>query len=176
MLQKEEVLDTSIKASKEQIQEVDQQTHLLRGVLQNKSLCLDKLRDHGLSRGTLPLSRAAPTGLSRCSRSQIDRTHYGAHHQPLRRRRPEKKKKTIRRRQQLTRVPSRTHLSLLQQGRRSVSKSSQTRRTAHLPPAPGHPTPFDLPKDLQTGFNCDQTRIQRQHQIRIQGKRNQMHT
>jgi len=93
LLRKEEALDTSITVSKDQIQIVDQQTHLLRGVLQNESLRLDKLRDHGLSRSALPLSRAAPTGLSQCSRSRVDRAHDRAHSLPLRRgRMPEKKK------------------------------------------------------------------------------------
>ena len=71
---------------------IDQQPHLLRGVLQHEFLRLDQLQDHDLSRSTLPLSRAAPTRLSRCSRSRVDRAHYGAHRLPHRRRRPEKKK------------------------------------------------------------------------------------
>ena len=93
LLQKEEVLDTSITKSKKQMQAIDQQPHLLRGVLQHEFLRLNKLRDHVLSRSALPLSRAAPTRLSRCSRSRVDRAHYRAHRLSLRRgRRPEKKK------------------------------------------------------------------------------------
>ena len=92
LLQKEEVLDTSITKSKKQMQAIDQQPHLLRGVLQHEFLRLNKLRDHALSRSALPLSRAAPTGFSRCSRSRVGRAHYGTHRMPLRRRRPEKKK------------------------------------------------------------------------------------
>src|SRR6185503_1384659 len=66
---------------------------LLRGVLQNESLCPDKLRDNALSRSTLPLSRAAPTRLNRRSRSRVDRTHDRANRLPLgRRRRPKKRK------------------------------------------------------------------------------------
>ena len=63
LLQEEEVQDTSITISKDQIRTSDQQTHLLRGVLLNESFRLDKLRDHGLPRSALPLSRAAPTRL-----------------------------------------------------------------------------------------------------------------
>ena len=93
VLQKEEVPDTSITISKDQIRTSDQQTHLLRGVLLNESFRLDKLRDHGLSRSALPLSGAAPTRLGRRSRSRVDRAHDRAHSLPLRRgRMPEKKK------------------------------------------------------------------------------------
>jgi len=67
--------------------------HLLRGGLQHEFLRLDKLWDHALSRSALPLSRATPTGLSRRSRSRVDRAHDRAHSLPLRRgRMPEKKK------------------------------------------------------------------------------------
>ena len=93
VLQKEEVLDTSITISKDQIRIFDQQTHLLRGMLQNESLRLDKLRDYGLHRSALHPSRAAPSGLSRHCRSRVGRAHDRTHHLPLRRgRRPEKKK------------------------------------------------------------------------------------
>ena len=92
VLQMEEVLDTSITVSKDQIRTFDQQTHLLRGMLQNKSLRLDKLRDYGLPRSTLPPSRAAPSGLNRHSRSRVSRAHDRTHRLPLRRgRRPKKK-------------------------------------------------------------------------------------
>ena len=78
---------------KQKRQAVDQQSDLLRGVLQHEFLRLNKLRDHALSRSALPLSRAAPTGLSQCSRSRVDKAHDRAHRLPLRRgRRPEKKK------------------------------------------------------------------------------------
>ena len=93
VLQMEEVLDTSITVSKDQIRTFDQQTHLLRGLLQNKSLRLDKLRDYGLLRSALHPSRAAPSGLSQRSRSRVGRAHDRTHRLPLRRgRRPEKKK------------------------------------------------------------------------------------
>ena len=93
VLQKEEVPDTSITISKDQIRTFYQQTHLLRGVLQNESLRLDKLRDHSLPRSALPPSRAAPSGLSQRSRRRVGRAHDRTHNLPLRRgRMPEKKK------------------------------------------------------------------------------------
>ena len=93
VLQKKEVLNTSITVSKDQIRIFDQQTHLLRGMLQNESLRLDKLRDYGLPRSALPPSRAAPSGLSRHSRSRVGRAHDRTHRLPLRRGwMPEKKK------------------------------------------------------------------------------------
>ena len=76
------------------MQAIDQQPHLLRGMLQHESLRLNKLLDHALSRSALPLSRAAPTGLSRRSRSRDGSAHYGTHRLPLGgRRRSEKKKR-----------------------------------------------------------------------------------
>jgi hypothetical protein len=62
-------------------------------VLQHEFLRLNKLRDHALSRSTLPLNRATPTELSRRSRCRDSRAHDRTHRLPLgRRRRPEKKK------------------------------------------------------------------------------------
>jgi len=63
----------------------------MRGVFQNESLRPDKLRDNALSRSTLPLGRAATTGLSRRSRCRIDSTQVRANRPPLRRRRWPKK-------------------------------------------------------------------------------------
>ena len=62
-------------------------------MLQHESIRFNKLRDHALSRSALPLSRAAPAGLSRRSRSRESRAHDRAHRLPLgKKRRPEKKK------------------------------------------------------------------------------------
>ena len=76
------------------MQAIHQQKHLLRGVFQYEFLRLHKLRDHDLSRSTLPLSRAAPTELSRRSRSRVGRTHDRANRLPLGRRRRHKKRKS----------------------------------------------------------------------------------
>ena len=133
------------------MQEVDQKTHLLRRLLEHEFLCPGKLWDSSLSRNALPLSRAAPTGLSRRCRSRVDRAHDKAHRLPLRRRRRHEK----------TEKPSRKgkksegYLAIItchysRQRQRSTSESSQTRWTAHPPPAPGRPTPSDSPKDLQS--------------------------
>ena len=114
VLQKEEVLNTSITVPKDQIRTFDQQTHLLRGMLQNESLLLDKLRDYGLPRSALPPSRAALTGLSRRSRSRVGRAHDKANRLPLgRRRRPKKRKSHQNQAQHLRKATRRTHRSLL---------------------------------------------------------------
>ena len=101
----------------------------MRRVLQHKFLWLNKLRDHALSRSALPSSRAAPTRLSRRSRSRVDRAHYGAHSLPLRRR-PVKKKKPSREGNN-----SKGHQAVLtcqysQQRQPSASGSSTNRRPA----------------------------------------------
>ena len=82
-------------------------------MLQNESLRPDKLRDNALSRSTLPLSRAAPTGLNRRSRSRVGRAHDKANRLPLgRRRRPKKRKSHQNQAQHLRKAPRPTHLSL----------------------------------------------------------------
>ena len=158
LLRKEEALDTSITVSKDQIQKFDQQTHLLRGVLQNESLRLDKLRDHGLSRSALPLSRAAPIGLSQCSRSRVDRAHYGAHSLPLRRR-PVKKKKPSREGNNSEGYQAVLTCHYSQQKRRSVSASPSNRRPARPLPDPGRPMPSNWPRDLHSKNNHHQSKI-----------------
>ena len=93
LLQKQEVLKLQLQYQKEQMQAIHQQKNLLRGVFQHEFLRLHKLWDYDLSQSTLPLSRAAPTGLSRRNKSRVDRACDRAHRLPLRRgRRPEKKK------------------------------------------------------------------------------------
>jgi hypothetical protein len=176
LLQKKEALDTSIIVSKDQIQIVDQQTHLLRGVLQNESLRPDKLWDNGLSRSTLPLSEPFPpdsagaAGVESAGLTTEPTACLLEGEGGLKRGKTIKIKRNTSERQQ---EALSCHYS---QRRRSVSESSQTRWLAHPPSTPGHLTPSDLPKDLQTKFNCDLTRIQRHFQTRIQGKRRHMHT
>ena len=80
----------------------------MRGVFQNESLRPDKLRENALSRSTLPLGRATPTGLSRRRRCRIDRTQDRADRPPLRRRRWPKKWKSHQERA-ITQKVTKTH-------------------------------------------------------------------
>ena len=166
----------SILQSKQKRQAVDQQLDLLRGVLQHEFLRLDKLRDHALSRSAPPLSRAAPARLCRSSRSRVDRAHDRAHHPPLGgRRRPEKKK-------------SHQEKATTQKGTKTYSPVTTPSRNGTPLPSPHrldewiiHPH-LDVRRRLtcrrtyKIRFNCDQIKIQRQIQIRIQGKRSKIHT
>ena len=173
LLQKQEVLKLQLQYQKEQMQAIHQQKNLLRGVFQHEFLRLHKLWDYDLSQSTLPLSRAAPTGLSRRNKSRVDRACDRAHRLPLRRgRSPEKKKeKPSRKGNNSERYQAVLTYHYSQQKRYSASESSQIRRPAHPPSAPGHPTPSDLLKDLETRINYNQSKIQRQFQTRIQDKR-----
>ena len=91
-------------------QAVDQQSDLLRGVLQHEFLRLSKLRDHTQPRSTLPLGKTTPAGLSRRNRSRDGRALSGAHRLPLERgKRPRKKKKAIKRKRK---TPEKLQLEL----------------------------------------------------------------
>ena len=93
---------------------IDQQPHLLRGVLQHEFLRLDKLRDSAQPRSTLLPGRTTPTRLGRCSRSRGSRAHNRAHHPLLGRRRgPRKKRSHQKQTQDSRKETTRTHRSLL---------------------------------------------------------------
>ena len=68
-----------------------------------------------------------------------------------------RKRKSIKKRQQFRRVPSRTHLSLLAEAALRFRVLTDTTDGSSA----ARSWTSDLPKDLQTKFNCNQTRIQR---------------
>ena len=151
--------------------------HLLRGMLQHEFLRLGKLRDHAQSRSTLPLSRATPAGFSRSRGSHDDGAHNRAHRLPLGRRRRPKKRKSHQNQVQPPPEKYNPYSPITTPSRSGAPLPSPHRLNGWLIRRPlldvrRHPTC----RKTQTRFKYDQTRIQRQFQIRIQDNRSQMHT
>ena len=112
LLQSKEVPDTSVQKQRKKTGVAYQQLHLLRRLLQNKFLRLDKLRDTAQSRSTLPPGRTTPHRLARCSRSRGGWAHNGTHHPFLGGRRGSIWKRSIKTNSRHQKVTVRTHLSL----------------------------------------------------------------
>ena len=165
---RKEVPDTSIKTSEEQIPKVNEQTHLLMRLLQHKFRRPSKPQDKSLSRSTLPFSRAAPTGLSRCNRSRVGRTHDRANRLPLGRRRRPKKKKSHQKQMQDLRKSTNSYSPVTTTSRSGAPLSSLHRLDGRLVRRPvldvqRRPTSQRTCNKIQLQSNKDPTEISNQN-------------